>query len=317
MLPLTRDRHALAAATREELRSAEEKLQRLVAELPLDQFLGAPTLYLAYAGPFYARASASLLYWPLRQVTEKDVHIDPAESLSYHVLAYRDTEAAIIAFFEPGSENTLARLSEASRLTGTRLLAVTPPLPPPVEDRVASQGAELVIVEGLPLATAYLVLSAKLAAEAAKRIGGIELRRKRIIEEYSNIHSVYDDLVAETRKELDEIASTMNSIDIVAYTPTMEPAAAIASLAVAAKRGTPPATMTLTDALSVIAHGLRPRALLALATTAEQDLLREARFKLGFTAQQTRLTQLVIGTDPLTAPLYASIALTRLLAGEG
>lgn len=317
MLPLTRDRYALAAATREELRNAEEKLQQLVAELPLEQFLGAPTLYIAYAGPFYARAAAGLLYWPLRQLTEKDVHLDPAESLSYHVLAYRDTEAAAIAFFEPGSENTLARLSEASRLTGTRLLAVAPPLPPPVEDRVTSQGTELVVVEGLPLVTAYLLLAAKLAAEAAKRLGGIELRRKRIVNEYSNISVVYDELLAEAKEELGKIAAAAETVDIVAYTPTMEPAAAIASLAIAVKRGSPPATMTLTDALSTIAHGLKPRTLLVLATTAEQDLLREAKFKLSFTAQQTRLTQLVIGTDPLTAPLYASIALTRLLAEEG
>ncbi|ABM79898.1 hypothetical protein [Hyperthermus butylicus] len=47
--------------------------------------------------------------------------------------------------------------------------------------------------------------------------------------------------------------------------------------------------------------------LLVFATDVEADILRELRFKLSIAQNKGKLAEIIMHTDPLTAPVYASL----------
>ncbi len=310
MLQLTRD-SPIVALNIQQLRDAEERAEKAIDYGLLATLAEATTFYIVYAGTYYAAAAAEVLYWPLAQLTDKRVEISTAEQLMYHVLAYHDERASVVAFIEPGNENTLIRLSDACRFTGAKLVAIAPPLPPPVESRF--NGEELLVVERTPLATTFTLIAAKMAAYMAEKVSGIRLRLKRVSEEYRDVSGVYTSLIEEYRRTLDEIA-LIDEAAIYASATTM-PAARLSSLALLAAGGYA-RVEPLTALLSDMSHkaGREPLRVI-IYTDVEADIAKEARFKARF-METGRLLELQLHTDPVTAPLYSALLGEYIVANK-
>ncbi|GEM_PF-6711019 len=319
MLPLTRN-STLVARSAEELRSAAERIAE-TARSPTLSFLDEDIrLYAAYCGRHYAPAAAWLLYWPPAQIAERNISITSIEALVYHLLAYREERAGVVAFVEPGCENMLLRLSDAARHTGTYVAAVTPPLPPVIESRFT--GTELLEVEEAPLITGFVLLAAWLAARLLETAGSIELRRKRYLEELKTLDSVVDEVAEAYREDLKRLRGSAPSE--IAATPTMMPAAYVARHFYETSRHdigrSRVSVVPISSLLPSLTQGVPSRTqdgekkgsdVIVFASSVEEDLLREIRYRASIAGRED-IHVVTVGTDPLTAPLYAILLVSRL-----
>ncbi|KSW11760.1 hypothetical protein CF15_02835 [Pyrodictium occultum] len=304
MLPIPRDSAALTQATLSRIEAdSASKAKELVERLGTLR-----TIYVAFAGSFYAQASAHLLYWILRQLTDHNVYIDPIEAVIYHTLAYHEESPLIVLFAEPGTENIVARAADAARLTGARLVAVTPPLPGIIAKHVGRDS--LVEVASQRPSLHYLLIAAKTAASLADKLSSIKVRVKRLIDEVSNISAIYESLIDAYKDTIESIRELIGrgELDVYAST-TMLPAAYI--LAGYQKN-------TRIYPLSSLLVHLSTRALgpqiLAMLTDVEEDVMREVRFKKSmYMNEEARVIELVMHTDPLTAPIYGSIIIEKVV----
>lgn len=308
MLPLVGDRPPVVA----EPGALEDRLnraKRILDEIGVDRFFRSERIYLVYAGRYYAPASAWLVYWPIAQLTEKMPQVLPAEAVSYHLLAYRGEKASIIAFIEPRGENMLARIGDAARFTDTPLLAIAPPLPPVIEERY--RGEELIVVEDEAPATLYTLLAAVAASKALEALRGIELRVKRYHEEIITLHTVVGDI----RKEYKNILKELSELryDIIASSPTMLPAAYMLRMYYETRYRSPVPVEALSSTLPVITSNPFVKNILITASGVEADMVREIESRAALLASGLRATSLIIGTDPLTAPLYGTLAASVLI----
>jgi hypothetical protein len=272
------------------------------------------TLYIGYFGSGFAKSAAGILYWPLRQLSNKDVRLTPGEEILYHTLPYHDEDSLVILFAEPGTENLVAKTSDAVRLTGSRMLVIAPPLPDIILSRIT--GPSITIdYQDLPLA--FIIAAAKLATILSKSIGEIKIRTERVVNEYSEISIIYNDLIDRYRNNIANISDTIVQLKkVIIYTsPTLEPASNLLhwylnTVAIESKLAT---ISTLLSDISTSANYLFADTLsLIVSTDVEADILREAKFKASLANIRSYLSELVIHTDPLTAPLYASLISNRI-----
>lgn len=308
MLPLVGDRPPVVVEP-DALEDRLNKAKRILDEIGVDRFFHAERIYLAYAGRYYAPASAWLVYWPIAQLTEKMPQVLPAEAVSYHLLAYRGERASIIAFIEPRGENMLARIGDAARFTDTPILAIAPPLPPVIEERY--RGEELIVVEDEAPATLYVLLAAMAASKALEALRGIELRVKRYREEVATLYTVVDDI----RKEYKDLLNKLSELryDIIASSPTMLPAAYMLQMYYETRYRSPVPVEALSSTLPVITSNPFVKNVLITASGVEADMVREIESRASLLASGLKTTSLIIGTDPLTAPLYGIIAASLLI----
>ncbi len=317
MLPLARDR-ALVAATRQELQDTISRVAAAVEEVDVSLFLGrsgdAP-LYVTYCGRYYAPAAAWTLYWPLMQLTRLQATLLPVEHAVYHVMAYREETKALVFFAEPGCENMAVRVSDAARHTGVELLAITPPLPPVIEERIYAN--ELIEVEGVPIATGYIIAAALFASKMLDSLGGIKLRIKRFTEELETLAEVYDDIRRRYRDVVRE-AARMTPAAILA-SPTMMPSALLSRLYYESTRRLLLDVEPLSSLLSLLQHAPpQGGTILVFTTGVEADMVREASYRTGLLSS-AGLKVITVDTDPLTAPLYGTMISSNMftVGGEG
>ncbi len=317
MLPSIRDSASLEPVDKA-LREAEEWSRKVVGDTVAHAH-GARRVYLAFIGSGYAEAAAYTAYWFLRVLspaTRASIH--PAEDITYHVLAYREPEEGdiVIAFSEEGGENSLARLGEAARLTGARLIAVTPPIPPVIEARLG-ESTLLLEIPGRRASIYEIVFSSVFGFQFAREVGGAGGERvKRLEKEVGSYTPVLEELGKRYDSVLEEIREAVEKSPsiLVSYTSTMRaPAVLLSSLA--EQRGVQalkePVTATITR---IASRRLSTKTLILMATDVEDDTLKELRFKVSMTmpSQQPRLLELRVKTDPLTAPVYGSILVEML-----
>jgi hypothetical protein len=319
LLQGTTDSPTLIAETRRYV-ERQSKLASTIAERIRDAIASGEekVVYAAYAGHSYARAAAIAYYRALRQLAQSMVGLETVEALIYHTLAYREESSTILLFAEPGTENMIGRLADAARYTGAKVAIVAPPLPPILKARVEDEA--LVEVNDPDPALAYIVSSVRLAAETAAKLSGVKLRVERLRAEMEKLEPIVDELIARYKGELEQISGIKKGARVaVVYTPTMEPPAILLGEALRA-RG--PTTITPTSsALSrMTAHKSGWDSVVILSTDVEADSIRELQFKMSVTANVKHSIRVNLRTDPLTAPVYASILvkhLERLIGGEG
>jgi hypothetical protein len=295
---------------RDSLREAEKWSRSIASDLL--SFIGAGRLYVAYGGGGYAEASAYTFYWFLRVLApRRRAVVHSLEELTYHVLAYREPEEAetIVAFVEEGEENNLARLADAARLTGAKLVAVTPPIPPVIEARLGQQSMLVELPPGRP-SVYSLVLASLLGYRVASEEAHDSERFKRLGSEVGNYLEVLQDIAtryAGLVNELVEVLETANPL-LVSYTPTMRPPAAL--LESIASNKLPILREPVSSTLArLVRYRNLPPSLVIMKTDVEEDMVRELKFKLSMLlpSRQPRIVELHVRTDPLTAPIYASI----------
>lgn len=299
--------------------TAVELADRISPRIASELSAGNPKLYISYAGFSYSKAAAVSLYRTLTQLAQVDVVLEDATTLIYHVLAYRENPSSIILFVEPGNENTLGRLADTAKYTGGTLVALTPPLPPILKQRV-EQSAEVVEVAAEKPVVTYLSTALLVAAKLADASGGVKLRINRVLSEVSSLDEAVEELVERYKQQIGEMArlAVGNNDSVVIFTPTMEPAA-IVYVSAAFSRGGTTRMLSVSEALAAIslAEKLKWSSVLILSTDAEQDSVREIQFKLSMKNPNTRKILVNVRTDPLTAPLYATILVEASQMLEG
>ncbi len=298
-------------------REIEDKIGT-VAETLLQQY---DALYIAFIGAGLARASAELVYWPLRQLTEKNIRLVSGEEILYHTLPYHEEKALILLFGEPGTENIAAKIATTTRLTGNDLILVSTPLPETLSPYLPEARIE---VSEKPFSLSFIIAASKIVVITIRKYSDIKVRKTRIINEYTNISQVYDDLIKRYDSIINKITSLINSDNdntIVYSSPTLMPASYLFEWCLY-RQGIPIRIYNLSAILSHLSQEFfrKPRKVSAifLLTDIESDIVREAKFKISFTSnQKIDTTELVIHTDPLTAPLYASLVLNNVCTKIG
>jgi len=305
---------SVASRLRELVGKAERWSNESVAE-SLGFLEPASRLYIAFLGDGYGEAAAYLAYWFIRVLAPNlYVEVHPGEDLTYHVFAYQEEEhvagTRVVVFAEEGVENPLARLADAARLTGTRLLIVSPPTPPLVEARLGEPHVRVLLGGNAVLEA--LFYAAKLGFELGRKKGVKSFRTDRLGGEIGNYAEVVEELVEKYRGFTEAVRGISEDV-AVAYTPTMRPAAVLLRSYFEA-RGVAVSTTTVAGLVRRLSAGRVPRNVVLLYTGVEEDSIREARFKASMMmpSRQPRLIELHMKTDPLTAPIYASILVYSL-----
>ena len=300
------------------LRELVEKAEKWSNE-SVDEGLGflepASRLYIAFLGDGYGEAAAYLAYWFVRVLAPNlYVEIHSGEDLTYHVFAYQEettvANTRVAVFAEEGVENSLARLADAARLTGTRLLIVAPPTPPIIEARLGEPHVRVLLGGNATLEA--LFYAAKLGFELGRRKGVKSFRTDRLGGEIGNYAEVVEELVEKYRDFIESVKSVSGDVAI-AFTPTMKPAAILLRSYFEAK-GVQASMMTVAGLVKRLSTGKVSRNVVLLCTDVEEDSVREARFKASMMmpSRQPKLIELHMKTDPLTAPIYASILVYSL-----
>jgi len=308
LLSVTPDSTPLSAS---ELSRLEDSAWNAVNETEPGFLNTVDTLVIAYSGSYYAEAAAYIAYWPLLLLTGKRIAIGPLEDYLYYMAAYISGDHAVLAFIEPGSENNAARLLHVTRAMNIAALIIAPPLPPPVRDFIDEKLHSVIEAASSHLDMYYILASAKLALKVLQDGGaGASQRLRRIREEYGAITLVYEELLEQYRTELDTLRESIRGGGDVQlyYSTTLRPAARYTAFIARYRYGRRVFTQPLTQLLSELAS-VRGAvgSVIVYSTDVEEDIVKEVEFKLRFKANVNKYLNLRLHTDPLTAPLYASM----------
>ncbi len=237
------------------------------------------------------------------------------DTVTYHIAPYTD-DTSVILFSEKGVENSIVRLMDTVYYTGNKLLIVSPK---PAE-YVRKRQRNTVLLE-TPYDNAILA-ETLLAVQAGYRIAlkykkseDRELRFNRLRIEVADFSSIIGELESIYSVELADLKTSMDKIDAVIYTPTMEPVAHLLQTVVAEKTGRLIPVIDVTRAIRVLDERLVRSQLYVLAsTTVEEYSVRELLFKARINRSQ--VIELKIKTDPLTAPVYGLFIVEILRANN-
>ncbi len=258
-------------------------------------------IILSYTGA--GGVAAWTAYWILKQLAPGvQTEIQPGDALALHVLAYRESgdelspasDTTIFLFVGPGGENQSIMVRDAAVYTGAQLVILAPRLPPLLRDRL---GDEPLVeeVEGVYTIVAPIA-AAILAATIAKTRGYSSIRVKRVAEEASTLTEVIDELLDRFAVAARAVRECRGPSCTCIYTPTMRSAALLHSHLYGSR------PLGVQEALSLPRQGLAQRILL-FYTSGDADAVREVRFRA--LTGGSRVDELLLPTDPLTAPLYA------------
>lgn len=233
------------------------------------------------------------------------------DTLTYHIVPYTE-DLGIIAFVEKGTENSLIRLLDSAYYTGNKVLLITPPLVRMIRSKV--RGQELIEVNINDVLLSEIILASVAGYEIARRKireddKALRLNRLRIeVHDYSSI--VYG-LISSYRMQLNELRDLLDKVEIIGYTPTMEPVAYYMQSIILEKTRKLIPTIELTRTLSLVEDKKILDGIMVLfSTTVEEYSVRELLFKsIPF---KIKVVDLKIKTDPLTAPVYGIILLTNI-----
>lgn len=305
---------SMASRLKELVERAEKWSNESVVK-DLEFLESASRLHIAFLGDGYSEAAAYLAYWFIRVLAPSlYVEVHPGEDLTYHVFAYQEEDTVagtrVVVFAEEGVENSLARLADAARLTGAKLLIISPPTPPLIEARLGEPHARVLLGSNATLEA--LFYAAKLGFELGRRKGVKSFRTDRLGGEVGNYAEVVEELVEKYRGFIEAVRGVSGDA-IVAFTPTMRPAAVLLRSYFEA-RSVVVSTTTVAGLIKRLSTGKVSRNIILLYTDVEEDSVREARFKASMMmpSRQPKMVELHMKTDPLTAPIYASILVYSL-----
>ncbi|WP_048191962.1 hypothetical protein [Pyrolobus fumarii] len=285
------------------VKEAEDYASRVVDEMLKE---ARERIILAFAS--MGDTPAWIAYWMLREVAPTaPVEIYEGDALAFHILAYRRSkkdeygiasDTTIYAFVGPGGENQLVFIRDAALHTGAALVVITPKLPPIIEERL---GPEPLLVEPPgPYPLSASILAARLAAGLVEKLAERNVRVERVTGEARDLRSVVRELVEKHGADASRVLECKGSCATV-YTPTLKGPAMLASRI----NGSRP--LSVQEMLALIAAGTNFDKVSLMYTTTDEDVVREVRFKS--MTSGASLAELRLQTDPVTAPLYATMLL--------
>lgn len=290
---------------REALRREVEKGARLKDALTSLASEAREKIIFSYTGA--GGVAAWIAYWFVKQLAPGvSVEIQPGDALAFHVLAYRESrdeyspasDTTVYLFVGPGGENQSIMVRDASLYTGARLAIISPRLPPLLRDRLGEE-PRLLELDGVYTILAPIA-AALLALEIGESRGYSGTRVKRVEREVLTLTEVLDDLL-ERFSDTARRAAECRSVECtVIYTPTMRSAAILHSLLYGSR------PLGVQDALAAFMGGVGGRVLL-MYTRGDADAVREVRFRA--LSRGASLVEVVMPTDPLTAPIYTILVL--------
>ncbi|MEM2195673.1 MAG: hypothetical protein QW290_01135 [Sulfolobales archaeon] len=233
-------------------------------------------------------------------------YVEPHE-LTYYIAPYDEgREVDVLIVSTPDGANDLYVLLDQLTLTGHRVALISEPLPEVLKQRFAwVERAE--ISWGSMGLLKLLSLLAYTASSLSKQ--ELQVRTKRIKEECLTLAEVADDLIERYDRELKAVREALSEPYLITYTPTLEPAAELASLALSKS-----VAIAVEVPVSYLYVGKISSKVLAFTTDVEVYTVRYYFNKIvekGGTISEVRLR-----TDPLTAPLYALLLLYYVAAGN-
>ncbi len=291
-LPLDELRSAVEEAESYASRAAPEALREL-----------RDRIVIAYSG--LGEAAAWTAYWIIREVApQAPLEIYPADALAFHVLAYRRSrrdeysvasDTTVYLFAGPGGENQAVFVRDAAVNTGAALVVVSHRLPPVIEQRL---GEEVLLVNPPGVYTlSSTILAARLAALIVERLAERNVRVERVLDESGSLADVVDDLVERHGVDAARVYGCSGCAYI--HTATMRAPAALAAWMTGGRR------LDVQEALGFLASGWPGGEARLIYTEADEDAVREVRFRL--MTGGVGFAELRLRTDPVTAPVYAVI----------
>ncbi len=260
---------------------------------------------IVFAYSSLGEVAAWTAYWVLREVApQAPVEIYSADALAFHVLAYRRSrreewsvasDTTVYLFVGPGGENQAVFVRDAAVNTGAGLVVVASSLPPVIEERLGEEPL-LVTPPGVYTLSAT-IFAARLAALLVERLAERNVRVERVAEETGSIAPVVDELLERHGDEARRVFGCKGCV--YAHTATLRGPAAFAALASGGVR------LDVQEALAAIASGGLRGALRIIYTEADEDAIRELRFRA--LTSGLEVAELRLRTDPVTAPVYAMI----------
>ena len=294
----------LAKLGREELREAvgeAEVYARRAAEEAARE--ARERIVIAYAS--LGEVAAWTAYWVLREVApQAPVEIYSADALAFHVLAYRRSrreewsvasDTTVYLFAGPGGENQAVFVRDAAVNTGAGLVVVAAGLPPVIEERLGEE--PLLVTPPGVYTLSSTIFAARLAALLVERLAERNVRVERVSEETGSVAPVVDELLERHGDEARRVFGCKGCV--YAHTATLRGPAALASLLNGGRR------MEVQEALAAVAAGGLHGPLRLIYTEADEDAVRELRFKALMAGVD--VAELRLRTDPVTAPIYATI----------
>ncbi len=279
---------------------AEAWAQQVASSLA-DFLAGVEAPLIAYSGQGYV--ASTVLYWGLTILSRKTpLHLD-GEAVAYHLAPYREG-LRIAVFSATGAENTLFRLLDTARLTGHRLLLVSPKPPENLGHKVEHH-QRIEVPQDLDPLLAEALLALKTAVRLSASPGSMRSSRLRV--EADDIAGAVPELLEIYRGKLRELAEALGEGDAaVVYTPLMEaPALLLRDLA------EPRGLRVRLYKLQSVAHRPPPaRRIVALTTSVESFIVRELRMRALQTGSSVE--ELEIRTDPVSAQVYGIILVEAL-----
>ncbi|MEM2006687.1 MAG: hypothetical protein QW154_03540 [Sulfolobales archaeon] len=233
-------------------------------------------------------------------------YLEPHE-LTYYVAPYdegRETDVLVVT--TPEGVNDLYILLDQLTLTGHRVALITEPLPEAVKHRFDWVERAEVAWNRMGLLKLLCLLAYTASSLGRKEI---QVRTRKIKEECLSLAEVADDLVERYDRELKSIREALSEPYLITYTPTLEPAAELASLVLSKS-----IAVTVGIPISHLYVGKFSSKVLAFTSDVEVYTIRYYFNKIvekGGTINEVRLR-----TDPLTAPLYALLLLYYTASGR-
>ncbi len=308
----------------------EKQLEQLVRDTlhklpPIEEaikLLGpAKEVLVSHVGGVAAEAAAYEAYWILRTLGKPFTWIGSLEDIAYHTLAYTkgEVERAILLVAEEGTDNSIARMLDAAKLTETRLVIVKQgPLHPLLEQRLPDTSTTLEVVMGNPILALQLLavkVAARTSLESPGDSEGLAKRAQRILEEVESLPEVVDELLHRYAGAINKIRGVKERA-VIAYSTTMRPPALILSDHYI-KNGIVVRLLPLSELAAILTRGEKLHgSTILLRTGVEDDYGREIGFKLSTRGMKHSSIEVRINTDPLTAPLYATLILLPVIHGR-
>ena len=275
----------------------------------LSQFISsAPQLTVTYTGSYSSPAIHMLLL--LRSVSRVEACLFHPKELTYYVVPYNENRGfKTIIYVAPDGFSELGILSDQLRLTGHEFLIITPTtLPKIIQYRLSSEKV-LTLNLSSDEERYWLLLSHIINGLAvSKLLNRSGVRPKRLWDELMNVEPVIDNLLSYYDSVVNDVVEFLEEPTLITSTPTMTAVAEY--LAFSREIRTQRFLVGIEEVRNFIRFINR---ILLIETEVEEYSIKEIK-GLTLTAA-SKIMELKLKTDPLTAPIYGLI-LARIIEYE-
>jgi hypothetical protein len=255
------------------------------------------TLIVTYAGSF--SSPAKYLALALRNLTEKEVSIFWPQELTYYIAPYDEgREAGIIVFTSPDGISSLNILLDQLRWTGHDVLIISSvSIPKVMKHKVSDEK----FIDLTQYTSDWLLLTHVIIGRAVAQFLQMKgIRGERLWKELTDLEPAVNDLLDYYSSEILRAKDFISQPHIMTTSPTMWCVGEY--LAFSRVISTPRYLVKPSEIRNYIRHINR---IFMVTTDVEEFSMKEVK-GLALTAA-TKIYELRLRTDPLTAPIYGLI----------